>query len=185
MTEVENKGGGDEPCNIKIQESKTVEFTENGDYTVFPDEGYDAVAQVNVTVDVPAPSGGNVLVLKRNNVTIPQRDEGGEFGPPSSYPIPFNLIESNDCNSIYCYTTEINTTDMGYQSPEFFAEEKTLPFTISYVKDYMNYSSDNYSSVVILGTDTPGATLTIDTTYFDIVELPSGYSADFSVEVTE
>lgn len=35
-----------------VQASKAVSYAENGEYAVAPDEGYDAVAEVNVTVDV-------------------------------------------------------------------------------------------------------------------------------------
>lgn len=42
---------------VNVQDSKSVEYTENGEYSVVPDTGFDAIAQVNVTVDVPAAGG--------------------------------------------------------------------------------------------------------------------------------
>lgn len=46
------------PDGASVQDSKSVEYTENGEYSIIPDEGFDAVAQVNVTVDVPSSGGG-------------------------------------------------------------------------------------------------------------------------------
>lgn len=50
---LENSSGG---SSANIQESKSVTITSNGTTTVTPDTGYDALGQVDVTVDVA--SGG-------------------------------------------------------------------------------------------------------------------------------
>lgn len=52
---LENNSGG---SSVNIQESKSVTITSNGTTTVTPDTGYDALGQVDVTVDVASGGGG-------------------------------------------------------------------------------------------------------------------------------
>ena len=44
--------------NINIQASKSITYTSNGTATITPDEGYDALSSVDVTVDVASGGGG-------------------------------------------------------------------------------------------------------------------------------
>lgn len=47
-----------EAGSVSVQPSKSVSITQNGTTTVTPDTGYDALGQVNVTVDVESGGGG-------------------------------------------------------------------------------------------------------------------------------
>lgn len=56
-----------------IQETKEVSYSENGNYTINPEDGYDAIEGVNVTVAVP--------ISDTNSVTI---DELPDYGTDKS-----------------------------------------------------------------------------------------------------
>ena len=53
--------------NINIQANKSVTITSNGTATITPDDGYDGLSSVDVTVDVPASS---TPILQEKTVTI-------------------------------------------------------------------------------------------------------------------
>lgn len=67
---LENSSGG---SSANIQESKSVTITSNGTTTVTPDTGYDALGQVDVTVDVASGEGGTCKL--KINVTQPPSDD--------------------------------------------------------------------------------------------------------------
>ena len=55
--------------NINIQASKSITYTSNGTATVTPDEGYDALSSVNITVNVSG-GGGSGASAKLDDVTF-------------------------------------------------------------------------------------------------------------------
>ena len=170
---------------------KEVTCTENGEYTVEPGEGFDGLSSVNVTVEVPAPSGGNALILKKNNVSVPLGSRDYDYDTGSYIENlngnPFTVISSDAASKVYMFRI-YEKNEMGMPEEIKNLKDYNLPVTTRnmYESDPgggRTISPDSY--IIIFGTDTPGATLIVDTTYFDIVELPSGYSSDFSVhEVT-
>ena len=56
--------------NINIQASKSITYTSNGTATVTPDEGYDALSSVNVTVNVASGGGETPASVKWDDVTF-------------------------------------------------------------------------------------------------------------------
>ena len=71
-----------------IQESKSVSITQNGDVTISPDEGYNAIAQASVTVNVPQPTG-SITITENGTFDVAQYasaevDVGGDVIEVSS-----------------------------------------------------------------------------------------------------
>lgn len=60
-------------AECKLQD-KTVEYTENSQYEILPDEGYDGIAKVDVTVNVPIPEpklqSKNYNIVTNGDTTI-------------------------------------------------------------------------------------------------------------------
>lgn len=177
-------------------ETRRVTVTENGVYMITPDssddssdDGYDGLSAVEVTVEVPAPSGGNVLILKKNNVSVPQGSRVYNYDTESYIENlngnPFTVISSDTASKVYMFRV-YGIENMGMPEERKEIKNYNLPVTTRNIYESdpgggRTYSPDSY--IIVFGTDTPGATLTVDTTYFDIVELPSDYSADFNTEV--
>lgn len=86
-------------------QSKSVTYTANGTATITPDEGYDGLSSVDVTVDV---SGGEDVIIKR--VT---------FNPSSNY-----LLSSDKCvvthncgkipKAVFIFSDNTNGSYVGY-----------------------------------------------------------------------
>lgn len=56
--------------NINIQASKSITYTSNGTATITPDEGYDALSSVDVTVNVASGGGETPSSAKWDDVTF-------------------------------------------------------------------------------------------------------------------
>lgn len=51
---IQNLGGDCPPCPEPVLESKELEYTQNGEYTVTPEEGVDGFSSIDVTVNIPS-----------------------------------------------------------------------------------------------------------------------------------
>lgn len=60
-------GGGGEP---PVYEEKNVSITQNGDSTITADSGYDAISKVNLSVNVPQPSGKITITQNGTNIDV-------------------------------------------------------------------------------------------------------------------
>ena len=91
--------------NINIQASKSITYTSNGTATITPDEGYDGLSSVDVTVDV---SGGEDVIIKR--VT---------FKPSSNYLLSNDkCVVTHNCGKIpkavFIFSDNTNNSYVGY-----------------------------------------------------------------------
>ena len=91
--------------NINIQASKSITYTSNGTATITPDEGYDGLSSVDVTVDV---SGGEDVIIKR--VT---------FNPSSNYLLSNNkCVVTHNCGKIpkavFIFSDNTSNSYVGY-----------------------------------------------------------------------
>ena len=62
---------------VSVQDTKAVTITENGTTTITPDDGYDALKKVDVTVNVSGGGGGGIiegLVLMYENFSFKAND---------------------------------------------------------------------------------------------------------------
>lgn len=90
--EVLNSGGGG-GGEINVQTSKTVTLQENGEFTIKPDDGYDAIKKVNVNISVP--------MLEFEEGTYTPSDDTQEptinfTNPHLDYPIYFVISDCGD-----------------------------------------------------------------------------------------
>ena len=140
--------------NINIQASKSVTYTSNGTATITPDEGYDGLSSVDVTVNV---SGGEDVIIKRvtfnpssnyllsNDKCVVTHNCGKIpkavfiFSDNTSnsyvgYGYIFNFSGSNNTKNVSMYTS-FGVTD-GTYSVEFTTT--TMKFTMDSSKRYKN-----------------------------------------------
>ena len=140
--------------NINIQASKSITYTSNGTATITPDEGYDGLSSVDVTVDV---SGGEDVIIKRvtfkpssnyllsNDKCVVTHNCGKIpkavfiFSDNTSnsyvgYGYIFNFSGSNNTKNVSMYTS-FGVTD-GTYSVEFTTT--TMKFTMDSSKRYKN-----------------------------------------------
>lgn len=79
-----------------VQASKDVSITSNGTTTVSPDEGYDSIAHVNVTTNVPASTNVTAVTMKWNfsngNSGSTQIANNIQIGNGSSVSVPADSI---------------------------------------------------------------------------------------------
>lgn len=52
--QIQNLGGDCPPCPEPVLEGKELEYTQNGEYTVTPEQGVDGFSSIDVTVNVPS-----------------------------------------------------------------------------------------------------------------------------------
>lgn len=64
----------------KIQPEKNVTVTENGESTILPTSGYDGMAQVNLTVNVPQPTG-TISIDSNGNVNVNDYEYANVYVP--------------------------------------------------------------------------------------------------------
>lgn len=60
-------GGGGEP---PVYEEKNVSITQNGDSTITAESGYDAISKVNLSVNVPQPSGKITITQNGTDIDV-------------------------------------------------------------------------------------------------------------------
>lgn len=76
-------------AECKLQD-KTVEYVENSQYEILPDEGYDGIAKVDVTVNVPIPEpklqSKNYNIVTNGDTTI--TPDAGFVGSTISVNVP-------------------------------------------------------------------------------------------------
>lgn len=101
-----------------IQNSKEVVYNENGEFTVEPDNGFDGIAVVNVTVDTPKPKEEQAkeITVTKNGVTTVEPDSGKVL---SSVTVNTNVpitpdIQEKEVTIIDNNSTEIVEPDAGY-----------------------------------------------------------------------
>ena len=66
---------------VSVQDTKAVTITENGTATITPDEGYDGLSSVDVTVNVASGGGGgeiSINVMNNSNSSVTARGPVGD-----------------------------------------------------------------------------------------------------------
>ena len=76
-----------------LQENKAVTITSNGTATITPDEGYDGLSSVDVTVDVASGGGGGLIKIQN---IVKSRDIIGDGPDGSSDTITFDVVNDSE-----------------------------------------------------------------------------------------
>lgn len=65
--QIQNLGGDCPPCPEPVLEGKELNYTQNGEYTVTPEQGVDGFSSIDVTVNVPTVNNQNKSVTITDN----------------------------------------------------------------------------------------------------------------------
>ena len=97
-----HQGGGGKKVNV--EERKAVTYTDNGTFTVDPDEGYDAIKGADVTVDVPE--------LRLKDVqTVTYKSNGS-----------YNVLPDDGYDGLSKVTVDVNVPQKEYKTQEKIAK---------------------------------------------------------------
>lgn len=100
---------------VKLQE-KSVEYTQNAEYVVSPDAGYDGLSKVNVSVDLVVPTVQNsktVNITKNGSTTVkPDTDYDAVEQVVVNTNIP---LQEKQVNVLLSEPTTVITPDTGYE----------------------------------------------------------------------
>ena len=96
-------------------QSKSVTYTANGVNTITPDEGYDALSSVNVTVDVVQGGGGGEIYINVMNTSTSSVTARGPVGDSKEIKSGGNAHFDKLSNG-----SEIIIENATYDSPAFF-----------------------------------------------------------------
>lgn len=96
--------GPDAGSSAKIQEGVEKTFTENGSYTILPDEGYDAIAdaKVNVNITTPVETWTDTAGMKYAYSKVSSFPSSLSFAPRSGM----------QCYMMFEYASELTTAPM-------------------------------------------------------------------------
>lgn len=78
--QIQNLGGDCPPCPEPVLEGKELEYTQNGEYTVTPEQGVDGFSSIDVTVNVPTVNNQNKSVTITENGTSTVSADSGYSG---------------------------------------------------------------------------------------------------------
>lgn len=84
-------GGGTPP----VYEEKNVSITQNGDSTITADSGYDAISKVNLSVNVPQPSGKITITQNGTNIDVSSYASADVNVSSASWQVPNGTKFSN------------------------------------------------------------------------------------------
>lgn len=85
-------GGGGEP---PVYEEKNVSITQNGDSTITAESGYDAISKVNLSVNVPQPSGKITITQNGTDIDVSSYASADVNVSSASWQVPNGTKFSN------------------------------------------------------------------------------------------
>lgn len=76
--QIQNLGGDCPPCPEPVLEGKELEYTQNGEYTVTPEQGVDGFSSIDVTVNVPSDvnNQNKSVTITENGTSTVSADSG-------------------------------------------------------------------------------------------------------------
>jgi hypothetical protein len=140
-----------------------------------------------VDPDVPSSSASPAIMLKlKNGVTLPMTGHWDMDPDTGEYVFirdrePIGVLTSDIAGKMYGMSIMRDP----YTPDHYQVNYSTFNLPFSFDHHYSPGGEEGqYEEFIFVGVDVPGAIITVDTTYFEIVPLPEGFSPDFITTVT-
>lgn len=108
---IQNLGGDCPPCPEPVLEGKELEYTQNGEYTVTPEQGVDGFSSIDVTVNVPSDINN-----QNKSVTISSNGES-TISADSGYSGLGEVTVTVDVDPVLGTTSVVPTTSLQTITP--------------------------------------------------------------------
>lgn len=143
---------------VKLQE-KSVEYTQNAEYVVSPDAGYDGLSKVNVSVDlvVPTVQNSKTVNITKNGSTTVKPDTG--YDVVEQVVVNTNIpLQEKQVDVLLSEPTTVITPDTGYEGIT------KLTVTHSPVEANTAYTATNNGNYTITPSEGYDATTSVNLT---------------------
>lgn len=183
--DIQNLSSDCPPCPEVNLTTADVEYTENGEYTVTPEEGYDGLTQVDITVNVPSVKNQDKLVVPTTSSQTITADSGySGIGTVSVEAVTSSIDANIAAGNIKKNVSILGVT--GSYDPQPILQEKTIDPATSIQGVQADAGYDGLSNVTI-----NAVTAAIDphiqpenilsgVTILDVTGTDAGYDAGYS-----